>query len=883
MARYPVPSMIASDRSGDAGSALAGLRVLELGESRALAYAGKLLADFGADVVKVESEWGDSSRRRLPLPDAPGADGQLHRWLNNNKRSVVIDWRRDAASLSPLLDGAHVAISAVPAAGPQAPRTAAALAPEALRRGRDHLVVAHVSDFGPDGPLAGWMGGELVLYALSGLLAGSGAYDRPPVKHGVGVAWYTSGAALALGVLIAQWERGEHGHGQVVDVAALDCMVGAQAALPFVHSFTGVVPRRAGKVVRADLGILPCKDGYVASITGPMGWERFVALLGEPALAREHFLDRGERVQYMGEVIDLIIRRLSEKTKEEWFHEAQALRLAYAPVQSAADLARCPQLADRGFFVDVDGADGLRSRLPGRPFLMSRTPWRQSRPAPLLGDTAIDAVGWDRPARPGADAPSNEFPLRGIRILELSTAWAVPCATKLLAELGADVIKVESHTHIDHARTAPYADHELGERFFDRTPIFHVANTSKAHVCLELSHPQARDLLRRLVAGADVLMENFTPRVVERFGLTYDDLIAHRPDLIMLSSCGYGHTGPWRDYRAYGWSLEPAGGLSDVTGYPDGPPHSSGVPYPDMASALHTAYAILLALLHRRRTGQGQWIDLAQYEVGALAAVEPLLQQLTDGRPWGRHGNRHPWYAPHNIYPAAPDGTTLGADDQWVAIAVERDEEWPRLVQALDGALPDRPEWAAMGGRKADEEEIDAAIAEWTASRTAEESARLLQSGGVRAAPVHRYDQTLRNPQLWHRDYLQRVTSREVGTRILPGAWQRFSRTPARMRWGSPGFGEHNRLVLQGVLGLSDAEVDALYAAGATADAPTTIERPPIGGVPVETQIELGVGRGLDAGYREWNEAGPAVPVVEALPLSWGPTAARIATGDGND
>ncbi|MEE9277484.1 MAG: CoA transferase, partial [Dehalococcoidia bacterium] len=726
--------MTNSDRRRQGETALAGLRVLELGEGQAVAYAGKLLAEFGADVVKVESPDGDPVRRRIPLGDGAQADSQLHRWLNNGKRSVVVGWRRDAAELRPLLDGADVVLSAVPVTGPEAPATAAALTPAALRDGREHLIVAHYSDFGPDGPLAQWMGGELALYALSGLLGASGSYDRPPLKHGAGVGWFTSGAVLALGVLVAQWERAAHGHGQVVDVAGLDCLVGAQAAIPFLHSFTGDVRRRAGKDARVDLSILPCKEGYVASIIGRDGWERFVALMGEPELMQERFLDRAERVQYMGEVLDTVLRLLQKRTKQEWFHEAQKLRLPYAPVQSARDVAECPQLNARGFFVVLEGADGRHSRMPGRPFLMSRTPWSMRRPAPLLGSATVDEIQWEPRPRPAATEPPTGLPLRGIRILELSTAWAGPYATKLLADLGADVLKIESHSHADAARVAPYADHRLGDRFFDRSAAYASVNTSKHHACLELSRPAARELLLRLLPGTDVVLENFPPRVMEKLRLTYDHLRAQRPDLIMLSSCGYGQSGPWRNYASYGWSLEPAGGLCDVTGYADGPPVASAIPYPDTPSAVLAAYAIMLALEYRRRTGEGQWIDLAQYEIAALSAVEPLLQYLGDGSAWGRRGNRHPWYAPHNIYPAAADGTALGSDDQWLALAVERDEEWDRLVHALAGALPDRPSWRSVDGRKADEDVIDQAIGEWSAQRTAEEGATALQAAGVRAA-----------------------------------------------------------------------------------------------------------------------------------------------------
>ena len=865
--------------SDDRPHALAGLRVLEIGDAAALAYAGKLLAKFGADVVKIELPSGDDSRRRIPLSDepAPDVDGALHRWINNSKRSVVQDWVNDPQGLNQFLDAADVVLSALPARDTAASDAGvssdegAALLPEHLRATRPHLIVAHVSDFGPDGPLASWRGGELILYALSGLLAASGPYDRPPLAHGTGVAWYTAGAAMAVGVLVAHWERARSGHGQILDVAALDAMVGAQAALPFLVSFSGVSGRRAGKHLRIDLGLLPCADGYIASVIGRDGWERLVALLDEPELLQDRYLDRTTRVLHMPDAVDVVLRRLAQEPRDHWFHGAQALRMPFAKVQTAADLAECPQLNDRGYFITVDGADGRHVRMPARPFLMHGTPWRMPRPAPLLGDTDPGDVGWDPRPAPVAPLPDDDaLPLVGLRVLETGTAWAGPCATKILADLGADVIKIESPTHPDNARVPPFTDQEMGDRFFDRNAAYLIANTSKRHIALELSTPRGQELFKQLCANADVVLENYTPHVMRQFGLAYDDLRQVNPALIMLSTCGYGHSGPWTDYAAYGWSLEPGGGLADVTGYHDGPPVASAVPYPDMASALHGAFAILLALEHRRRTGEGQRIDMAQYEIAALTGVAPLLQYMTSGERWGRQGNRHRWYAPHNIYPSAPDGMDLGADDNWVAIAVEQDDEWPHLVAALDSALPDRPEWATLDGRKAHEDEIDAAIARWTRERSNADAAATLQRSGVRATPVNRYDQTVRNPQLWHRGYLVRAEHRESGVRIVPGVWQRFRRTPGRVRWASPNFAEHNRHVFRDLLGLSEAEIEELYVQGVTADAPHGLVRPPQAAIPIADAVDLGYARGFDPEYRTWNLAGPAVPLVDPPPLTWG-------------
>ena len=856
-------------------TALDGLRVVEIGEGQTLAYAGKLLAEYGADVVKLEDSQGDPLRRRLPLPDAPHADGALHRWLNNNKRSLVLDWRNDAAALAPLLSAAGIVLSAVPRHGPDAPPTAAALAPQALRRARAHLIVGHASDFGPDGPLRDWQGGELALYALSGLLGASGPHDRPPLAHGVGVSWLNGGAALAMGVLAANWERATSGLGQVVDVAGLDTMVSAQGVFPFLVSYTGVVDRRQGKVPSIDQGIFQCADGAIACVIRVGAWESFLDALDHPPFREERFRRRG--AMYRREIVAEVAAHLRTLPRRDVLERAQAKRLPFALAHTAADLAGDAQLADRGFFLVAEGADGRHTRIPGRPFLMGASPWRMHRPAPLLGDTTQDSLDWDphpQPPAPPTTPAVGALPLAGLRVVELGTAWAVPFAARALADLGAHVIKLESPRYPDHGRIPPYTDFDLGDTFYDRLPGQLLANPNKFHAALDFARPRGRELLLRLVAACDIVIENYTPHALQQHRLTYDDLRAVNPRLIMLSSCGYGHSGPWRDYRALGWGLEPASGLADVTGYPDGPPEASAVPYPDIAAAVHAAFACMLALEHRRRTGDGQWIDLAQYEVATLSAAAPLLHHLSSGGSWGRHGNRHPWYAPHNLYPAAPDGTPLGNDDQWLTIAVEHDREWLRLLAALHGALPDHPAWRALQGRKADEDDIDAAIADWTRQRTAQDAARHLQSAGVRAAPVRRFDQVLRDPQLWHRGLLLRADQPAVGPRIVAGPWQRFSRTPARLRWAAAPYGAHNDLVYRGLLGLDDKEMADLERDGVIG--PLQMPRPRRAGTPLDRQIEQGRARGADPDHRAWNAAAPPLPYDPPASLVWGPHPASV-------
>jgi len=317
--------------------------------------------------------------------------------------------------------------------------------------------------------------------------------------------------------------------------------------------------------------------------------------------------------------------------------------------------------------------------------------------------------------------------LEGVRIIEAGIAWAVPCATKLLADFGAEVVKVESCSRLDTSRTGAYPYNRLGPRYWDEPSWYQASNPNKLGVTLDLGRPRGAELFRELVKISDVVAENFSPRVMANFGLDYAALRDVKPDIIMLSSTGFGHSGPWQNYIAYGWGLEQMSGVSHLTGYADGPPMRSPVAYTDLPSALLGATAIMAALEYRRTTGKGQWIDLSQYEVGVSTVADALMDYIANGRVQVRAGNDHPCYAPHGAYPCR-------GNDKWIAIAVRDDAEWRRLVEAMGD-----PEWAREErfadslSRWHNRGELDRGLGAWTATQDNQELTALLQQNGVPA------------------------------------------------------------------------------------------------------------------------------------------------------
>lgn len=395
------------------------------------------------------------------------------------------------------------------------------------------------------------------------------------------------------------------------------------------------------------------------------------------------------------------------------------------------------------------------------------------------------------------------LPPNRIRILDLGTAWAVPLATRLLAGLGAEIIKVEAFSRPDVTRFGTHPHNEPGEKHWNRGGRFNDLNRNKRDLALDLTRPEGAALFKRLVAISDIVAENFTPRVMKNFGLDYPVLKEVKPDIIMLSSSGYGHSGPWRNYGAYGMGLEPTVGLTHLTGYREGRLIKSGIPYTDVPAATHGTLAILAALEYRRRTGRGQWIDLSQYEVSLAFIGEALMDYVMNGRLQGPLGNAHPFLAPHGCY-------RCQGEDSWVTIAVTNDEEWQGLCQALG-----RPAWAKEArfsdalSRWQNQDELDRLLEVWTSQRDHYDVMHQLQKEGVPAGAVLNPKEVLLDPHLKARRAFELVDHPPptgVGRRPHLAVPWKMSRTQGRLQQPAPTLGQDNEWVLTELLGLPEAE-----------------------------------------------------------------------------
>ncbi|PKB72257.1 MAG: hypothetical protein BZY87_01190 [SAR202 cluster bacterium Io17-Chloro-G6] len=417
----------------------------------------------------------------------------------------------------------------------------------------------------------------------------------------------------------------------------------------------------------------------------------------------------------------------------------------------------------------------------------------------------------------------ERLPLKNYRVLDLSRIWAGPYCTKLFADMGAEIIKMESLSVYDSHRgpvspargIAAYPDGEPGDEPWNRNGWFNCLHMSKYGVTLELTKDEGRKVFERLVSISDALIENFRQGSLERLGYTYEELRKHRPDLIYVSMPAFGNTGPWKGYLGYGIGQEQLSGMAHLTGYRGEGPMKSGINHGDPITGSHAAGVLMAALRHRRRTGKGMFIDVSQQESSvALMGPEVLAYQMT-GREPERQGNRSSWYAPANCYPCA-------GEDRWVTIAATNDEQWLNLTKAMETpGLAGDPRFATAAQRQKNHDELDRIISEWTLGQEAYDIVRKLQIAGVPASPVLRGPDLLADPHYKDRGTFVTVDHPQVGPKQYPGIPWKMSGTPGQVRWPSPTLGQHNREVYGELLGLTGIEIDQLEQTGTIGTKPT--------------------------------------------------------------
>jgi crotonobetainyl-CoA:carnitine CoA-transferase CaiB-like acyl-CoA transferase len=861
---------------------LAGRRVLEVGELVSAPFAAKLLADCGAEVIKVEPPDGDPARRHGPFPgDTPHPErSALFLYLNTSKRSIVLDLTRTEGRehFRRLAAEADLVVENLP----RGALAGLGLGYEALAARNPRLSMVSLTPFGQDGPYASYAATNLITLAMGGQMALTGEPDREPLKNAGYQADYQLGLNGFAAAVIALYGARMSGQGQHVDVAAVECMASVLEASLNTYAYTGRrLGTRRGRIRSATIGIYQCADGHLGLHAMPRNLPYLLELIGMPdLLADERFRTSAARLQHRDELMAIFMSWASEQHKKEVYDRAGRMRAPVSYVHNLQDLRDSPQLAARSFWQSIDGLT-----YPGPPFRMSDSPAHIDRAPPLgegvgSGEWGVRQEGGDAlmPSRHAAhDSPlptPHSLPLATVRILDLTMVWAGPYGTRILADMGAEVIKVEAGGFYDQIRNLGFLPPGT-EAAWNKSAYFNHLNRNKLGCTIDLATERGRALFLDLVATADVVVENYRAEVMDRLGLGYETLRQVKPDIILVSMPGHGKSGPERDYVAYGTNIEQLSGLVSLTGYLDGEPQQTGISYGDPMSGIAMAGAVATALLHRHRTGRGQYVELAQREVLTGVIGEYIVAHSMNGRQPAPLGNHHPSHAPHGVYrcnphppapspmpsagiegpphacpgvpgtlpsagsaggtpqtseeegelgaPLSPGGRGAGGEGEepWVTIACTNDGQFVALCGAMGRPeLAHDPRFATEPDRYRSQDELDAIISAWTAGLDKMEVFERLQAVGVPCGPVLSVPELMENPHLRARGFFERVTHPDAGTWDMEGPAYRLSRTPAHIRINGPCFGEHNTYVLGALLGLPDDERSALADAGVTAEQP---------------------------------------------------------------
>lgn len=780
---------------------LAGLRVVELGSEIAGPYCTKLLVDLGADVYKIEPPSGDPLRSRGPAAGGgSNPEGSaLFQYLNAGKRGVTVDFARDSdlTLVSDLIAKADVLVENLSSPLPDA--WEGILDKESLQRINPHLVVVRISDFGREGPLRDRHSVPLTMQAASGWISRREP-DRAPVQAGGRVPEYVAGAYSALAGLTALRIAATANGVVEVDVSIFESLLSSLPYPMLMAERLKSLGLPTNSKAAPMLGIVRAADGWIGinCLTG-QHWLDVCAMMGLPEFGEHQLaimLGGPERDDFFAKAQPW----LDAMTVSELVELSQAMRIPAAPVTDGESILACPQYVERDFFVEV-GSGTRRFVRPGTPFRLSKTQPASPSPAPQLG--VISPLRWndDRTAAAGAEVTDVTMPFAGLKVFDLSTFWAGAYLTCYLGAFGADVIKVESIQRPDGHRYSGSMLRE-GDDWYERGPLWQGTNLNKRDITLDLTTEAGREIAMRLAGEADVVVENFSPRVVEHFGLDYDSLVKINPDVIMVRMPGFGLAGPWRDYVGWALNIEQLAGMSACTGYADGPPCNLQGPA-DPIAGVHAAVALLAALDHHRRTGEGQLIEVAQIEVGAAVTAEPVIDYSVTGKVRPREGNRHRSYA-QGVYPAR-------GEDEWVAVAVRHDADWGAVVEAIGlSDLRDDTRFTSQAARLEHHDAFDRVLADWTGMHAPDEVVEELVRRGVPAERLLTSDRMYDVEQLDARGYYEELVHPITGRNRFPGWPFRIAPGPVRHhRTPSPTLGQHNDEVLQS-LGLTAIEIDAL-------------------------------------------------------------------------
>ncbi|MCP4040319.1 MAG: CoA transferase [bacterium] len=785
---------------------LRGVRVVDLSSEIAGPYCTKLLADAGAEVIKVESASGDPLRRwSATCGRLESEDGALFRFLNASKRSIV--GAPCDAAVRALIAEADLLIEDF---GPES-----TVDRNALRGEHPALVIVSLSAFGLTGPLAGRPATEFTIQAESGSIGGRGVPGREPFTAGGRISEWVAGTFAAAAAVAAVRGARRSGRGEHIDFSLHEGI--AHAATIYLDLMYSLLGRpdfagASGQNVETP-SVEPTRDGYVGFNTNTAQQiSDFLLMIERPELREQGDFNMAmQRTARLDEWEGIVRSFTRQHTTTDIIDRASLLRIPVAPIGNGESVLEHEQLLAREIFREAPGG-GFRAPCP--PYRIDG----QRPPAP----TPAPALGADAGAHFESEAPSRgnqraALPLEGIRIVDATTWWAGPSATHALACFGADVIHVESVQHIDGARTVGGMLNAKHPEWWEAGNIFLSANTNKRDITLDLASERGRKILDELIAGADIFVENFSPRVMDGFGIDWERIKRLNPQCIMVRMPAFGLDGPWRENVGFAQTMEQLSGLAWVTGHPNDQPRIPRGPC-DPLAGMHATFATLVALAQRDITGRGHFVECAMIEGALNVAAEQVIEFTAYGKRLDRMGNRCPEAAPQGLYACSDHEVML--KPRWLALSIASDEQWRSLLDWLG-----RPDWAqefenaTLAARHAAHDKIDEHLHAVFAERDLDVCIEELLAAGIPAARLADPREIHAHPQLAARGYFEQLDHPVIGTHPIATLPYRFATLPRWVRRRAPTLGEHNTELLT-ELGRGAEEIASLEADGVIGQRP---------------------------------------------------------------